>query len=1600
MSIFNHLVNTSVLMACLTLRPKSKKTFMIKKLILLSCVLTFVLLPRMQAQTQVNNTGFENWENVGSSTEEPTEWNSFKTASGGWSGFASQQIKRSTVKRPGSTGTYSAVIWAKSTLGVIANGNVTTGQINMGSTTPSDASNYNITHTAQTAFSEALGARPDSLVVWVRTKISNSSHQPRISATIHDTYDYRDPNTGDASAPSHIVGTAILNYTTTGNVWVRKSIPFTYSGPATNPSYILISFTTCKDPGVGTAGDSVYVDDLQLIYNPPIATVSNTPGCGTGSVTVNSDKTGTQTFDLCDNAGTVLQTWTGSANSHTFTGLANGTYKGKVTFGSLVSLLSAATTLTNSVVPVASVSNTAGCGTGTVTVSSDQSGTQTFDLCDNAGAVLQTWTGAGTSHAFTGLANGTYKGKVTLGSCASLVSTATTLTNNAIPTATVSNTPGCGTGSVTVSSDQSGTQTFDLCDNAGAVLQTWTGAGTSHAFTGLANGTYKGKVTAGTCASTLSSATTLTNNAIPTATVSNTPGCGTGSVTVSSDQSGTQTFDLCDNAGTVLQTWTGAGTSHAFTGLANGTYKGKVTAGTCASAVSSSTTLTNNVVPVASVSNTAGCGTGTVTVSSDQSGTQTFDLCDNAGAVLQTWTGAGTSHAFTGLANGTYKGKVTLGSCASLVSTATTLTNNAVPTASVSNTPGCGSGSVTVSSDQSGTQTFDLCDNAGAVLQTWTGAGTSHVFTGLANGTYKGKVTAGSCASALSTATTLTNTAGPIATVSNTPGCGTGSVTVSSDQSGTQTFDLCDNAGAVLQTWTGAGTSHTFTGLANGTYKGKATAGSCSSAVSSATTLTNNVVPVASVSNTPGCGTGTVTVSSDQSGTQTFDLCDNAGAVLQTWTGAGTSHAFTGLANGTYKGKVTLGTCTSLVSLGTTLTNNTNPVATVSNTPGCGTGSVNVSSDQSGTQTFDLCDNAGAVLQTWTGAGTSHVFTGLTDGTYKGKVTAGTCASALSSATTLTNNAIPTATVSNTPGCGTGSVTVSSDQSGTQTFDLCDNAGAVLQTWTGAGTSHAFTGLANGTYKGKVTAGSCASAVSSATTLTNNVIPVASVTNTPGCGTGSVTVSSDQSGTQTFDLCDNAGAVLQTWTGAGTSHVFTGLADGTYKGKVTLGTCVSIVSTATTLTNNSTPVAGISATPACGSGSITITSTLSTTQDFNLCDGSGTVLLTWTGTTNSHTFTNVANGVYSASVSSGSCTSALTTNTSLINTPGPNAGISSTAGCDLGDVTITSDQSGVQTFNLCDNSGSVLDSWTGNATSHVFTGIADGAYTGTVSNAGCNSSLSIVSNLENNETPLATMTLSPACDAGDITVNSSLNAAQTFDLCDNSGTVLYTWNGTAASHTFTGLADGIYTAKVSTATCNSTLSAGSTLTNGVTPVITGQPASATVCDGDNASLIINSTTSGASYQWMVFNGSSWSQITSAGSNPVYGGWDTPTLTITGLSVANSLTSYRCVVTNGACIINSDSVTLTVDPCTGISENQPNSYQISPVPFNNELRINLSSPAKTMMRMMSIDGRLVMNIELAGKLSYTVSTETLPEGIYTISFTNENETKTMKVIKSH
>ena len=116
--------------------------------------------------------------------------------------------------------------------------------------------------------------------MWVKFK--QKTHQDAhpyatVSAVITDgTSRYQEP-TGDTDYNGIIVGRAEKNtIAETGDEWLRISVPFDYDEKYTggSPKAILVTISTNADPGQGSDGDELYVDDFELIYNSKLASLS------------------------------------------------------------------------------------------------------------------------------------------------------------------------------------------------------------------------------------------------------------------------------------------------------------------------------------------------------------------------------------------------------------------------------------------------------------------------------------------------------------------------------------------------------------------------------------------------------------------------------------------------------------------------------------------------------------------------------------------------------------------------------------------------------------------------------------------------------------------------------------------------------------------------------------------------------------------------------------------------------------------------------------------------------------------------------------------------------------------------------------------------------------------------------------------------------------------------------------------------------------------------------------------------------------------------------------------------------------------------------
>ncbi len=241
------------------------------------------------AQYQLSNSGFEDWEDVSGISynnkdgEEPEYWKYYLTGSGGslYLTFAAyNQIEKSSDAHSGDA---CAMIYARDVLlSNVAQGNLTTGCINMGSMSASDGTgNYNYTNLDVEGQNMAFTGLPDEMHVWLKVQVTN--YTAKATALLHTDGYYQDPYANEDKITATLVATAAdTEIASTDGEWVEYTIPFVYeNGAETRPAYALVSFATSSTPGAGTGysssagtGDVMWIDDVTMVYFSELASLS------------------------------------------------------------------------------------------------------------------------------------------------------------------------------------------------------------------------------------------------------------------------------------------------------------------------------------------------------------------------------------------------------------------------------------------------------------------------------------------------------------------------------------------------------------------------------------------------------------------------------------------------------------------------------------------------------------------------------------------------------------------------------------------------------------------------------------------------------------------------------------------------------------------------------------------------------------------------------------------------------------------------------------------------------------------------------------------------------------------------------------------------------------------------------------------------------------------------------------------------------------------------------------------------------------------------------------------------------------------------------
>ena len=679
-----------------------------KTLTFLSVLLFLTASVTMGQHYQFPNPSFKNWTN----NSVPRGWHSFSDA-GGWLSFAVSDHSGKASDRFG-TSNHACYIYAKKVSGVLANGAMTLGKMNVGSWTASSDDNYIYTKTSDNDSSGckwSMVGRPDSMRIWVKFEMASSSSIATCKTHIHGNVDYKD-------IPSHSASTAqtgkIANVfcemrsgygKETYNGWERFDFKFTYYNSSntvvTNPtsanitqattSYILASFSTNKTVSGGSENDRLYFDDMELIYNKRLASLT------IGGVALSASE-----LNALNNAAasTAVGNPRTAYNVFNTQGVASYTYPQAICSNGTIPTVAATAesglisrldiTQATASNPKATIKVTHNDGSyytytinfnivtmPTVTLSSNKD----QNICEGSAINPITVTATGgtvtVSNLPTGLTynassrqitgtpttSGTYTVTVANGSC---VATATgtisrTTVNSSISSITGNTTINCG-GSTTLTVRTStalntGTHSFSWSPNTGV-----SNGSAANMFvlspTTTTTYTVSHTLTQNGCTSTSTKDVTITVNGANPGTLN-----VTGNTTLCSGNSTTLTASTTGSTGTVTYAWspsTGLNTTTGATVTANPTttttytVTATATQGACSSSTTEQITVTVYdalVTPVVEDQTRCGAGTVTFTVSNPVEG-QTYTWKSMTGTVL----GTGTSFTTPSLsANTNYK---------------------------------------------------------------------------------------------------------------------------------------------------------------------------------------------------------------------------------------------------------------------------------------------------------------------------------------------------------------------------------------------------------------------------------------------------------------------------------------------------------------------------------------------------------------------------------------------------------------------------------------------------------------------------------------------------------------------------------------------------------------------------------------------------------------------------------------------------------------------------------------------------------------------------------------------------------------------------------
>ena len=267
-----------------------------KKLLLTLTTCTGLLTAQAQGVYQIPNSDFEGeWVTnelkggftggVTHSEETPASWNSFFNADGEYKDAALSLMSNQagTVKKTeghDGNGAAATIVSRKNMMQSISNGNLTTGIVHMGSMTADDPQNYNYSKMDDGNGYCKFAGLPDSIKVWFKFKPKNETDLASMNAILHTDAGYMDPSgvMGEDAEKAARIAKAYTQIAK-NEEWSEYSVPFEYNDNGLDATYegdkyLLLSFSTNMNPGAGSADDSLSIDNIRIIYNSELATLT------------------------------------------------------------------------------------------------------------------------------------------------------------------------------------------------------------------------------------------------------------------------------------------------------------------------------------------------------------------------------------------------------------------------------------------------------------------------------------------------------------------------------------------------------------------------------------------------------------------------------------------------------------------------------------------------------------------------------------------------------------------------------------------------------------------------------------------------------------------------------------------------------------------------------------------------------------------------------------------------------------------------------------------------------------------------------------------------------------------------------------------------------------------------------------------------------------------------------------------------------------------------------------------------------------------------------------------------------------------------------